>query len=60
MKNPDLCERPYCRERWTVNVHGWKRGRSWDLHVCGFHAADYFPGTDSAGCRVSVSERTYR
>lgn len=57
MKNPDLCERPYCREPWTVTVHGWKRGRGWNLHVCDFHAGDYQPGGDSCGTHIALSDR---
>jgi hypothetical protein len=43
MKNRDLCERPYCRERWTHTVSGfnehWKRG--WTLRVCDEHVKEY-------------------
>ena len=46
-KNPNLCERPYCRERWTVTVSAWRgyarfgRGQGWVLRLCDSHAAEY-------------------
>lgn len=42
-KNPDLCERPYCRERYTDVVcgHNIKLMRSWTLRVCTKHAEPY-------------------
>jgi hypothetical protein len=48
MKNPDLCERPHCRERWTAFVGAYRRGRSWTLRVCEDHARVYRPVDASA------------
>lgn len=43
MKNPALCERPYCRECWTHIVSGFneRRKRGWQLRVCAAHAKEY-------------------
>jgi hypothetical protein len=45
-KNPDLCERPYCRERWTVEVVGGNEHwhSRWTLHVCDSHGEEYGVG----------------
>ncbi len=40
-KNPDLCERAFCRERWTREVCGETNARAWRLHVCEDHARFY-------------------
>jgi len=44
MKNPNLCQRPFCREPYTKTVSGYDPrfgGRSWILRVCDFHAQYY-------------------
>jgi len=59
-KNPNLCERPYCRERWTVLVKGWSRyfgGRRWELQVCPEHAGGYDDGQDSVGNWTAARSR---
>jgi hypothetical protein len=59
MKNPNLCERPYCRTPWSWLVAGyrahWKS--SWTLHVCAAHAAEYQHTEDSIGTVVTLSRR---
>jgi hypothetical protein len=44
MKNPELCQRPWCRERWTKTISGYESrfgGRIRKLNVCDFHAKFY-------------------
>lgn len=44
-KNPELCQRPYCRERWTHVVRGFTANapykKHWTLYVCADHAEPY-------------------
>ena len=42
-KNPDLCERAHCRQRYTQVVSGWdqRKRRGWTLHVCEAHVELY-------------------
>ena len=61
-KNPNLCERPYCREPWTHQVNGyethWKR--SWTLRVCQQHVEPYLPRPGkviSASTPISIVSR---
>jgi hypothetical protein len=52
LKNRDLCERPGCRYRWVTLASGrTRRGHSWTLRVCLFHAEIYMSceGQDSVG-----------
>jgi hypothetical protein len=62
-KNPDLCERPYCRARWTYQVDGFYRHSSWNLHVCDVHVREYSDGddrsqyTDSVGRIINITPR---
>jgi hypothetical protein len=55
--NPDLCERPYCREPWTWYVSGWNyRGRKgWTLRVCDDHAAMYRDVAEKPELQVGTS-----
>jgi hypothetical protein len=43
MKNPNLCQRPFCREPYTKIVSGCNRFRHrvWILQVCDTHAKPY-------------------
>ena len=64
-KNPDLCERSYCRERWSwvvsasAHLAGGGYRHPWRLRVCEAHVKEYrIPGqTDSVGRFVSISPR---
>jgi hypothetical protein len=56
MKNPDLCQRPYCRNPYTKIVSGFKRGRGWTLRVCDHHAADHEGVKDSCGTCIRVTK----
>jgi hypothetical protein len=59
MKNRDLCERPYCRERWTLLVtkYDTRQRRGWKLRVCTEHGKPYLEGEDIHGDRARVSPR---
>jgi len=60
MKNPELCERPYCRQPYTKVVQGYyNRGdRRWMLQVCDEHAKPYEDTPkDSLGNLASVQPR---
>ena len=48
MKNPDLCQRPRCRERWLYLVTGYPHffplgrvKRPWKVRLCREHAKGY-------------------
>lgn len=61
-KNPDLCEWPWCRERWDAAVHGVNRyGKAWESHLCDVHAMSYRPRPDHGAAypqaHVTVRER---
>jgi hypothetical protein len=62
-KNPDLCERPYCRHPYTKVISGYTRyfgGKRWTLRVCDEHAAGYGNGgfyQDTCGNHGIVRER---
>lgn len=50
-KDPNLCERPYCRETWKVEVNGFDErfgGRRWKAHFCNEHAKPYQSGMVAA------------
>ena len=58
-KNPDLCERAWCRNRWTCRVHGFHHGRGWTLRVCEDHAEIYRGvNRDCANRWVTVTKRS--
>jgi hypothetical protein len=60
-KNPDLCERPYCREPWSIKVIGGnEHGHSrWTLHVCDVHGEFYGIGVnrDTGGFNWTITSR---
>jgi hypothetical protein len=61
-KNPDLCQRPHCREPWAYLVTGldpYFGRRKWTLRVCSAHAEPYLSGepVDSVGRRITVRAR---
>jgi len=58
-KNPDLCERAYCRERWQWQVGAFDRRakRSWLLQVCDTHAEPYQPPHNDPIRAVTVTRR---
>lgn len=63
-KNPDLCQRPHCRESWAYLVTGrdprsYFGGRTWKLRVCSRHVEEYGSGsyTDAVGRRITVTSR---
>jgi len=35
-KNPLLCEKPHCRERWMLSA-GDDEGKPWRVHLCDEH-----------------------
>jgi hypothetical protein len=53
-KNPDLCERPFCRNRWMATVAAWPKDgfhfghAPWRLNLCVEHAAEYQDAIDVA------------
>ncbi len=52
-KNSDLCERRWCRNRWTIAVSTFVRGRAWRLRVCEQHAHEYRT-VDNIGTHFSL------
>jgi len=59
-KNRDLCERPYCRERWQFRVSGFDSrfgGRGWTLRVCAYHAEPYQHRDEAMGAVCTLSPR---
>jgi hypothetical protein len=60
-KNLDLCERSWCRKRWTHLVSGhqahWKSG--WTLRVCEDHVKQYsvVPDGQECGGLIATIER---
>jgi hypothetical protein len=42
MKNQDLCERAFCRDKWTRMISGNSSNhRLWKLKLCDLHARQY-------------------
>jgi hypothetical protein len=57
-KNYNLCEEPYCRERFRWFVSGYWHSRSWVKRVCDEHVKPYRTGQDSVGRSIHVSLRS--
>jgi hypothetical protein len=62
-KNPDLCERPRCRTRWTWLISGyrihWKK--HWTVRVCDHHAKLYHEGHQNSamtGTMITLTRRS--
>jgi hypothetical protein len=61
-KNPNLCERPYCREPWSHLISGHDEhfgGRGWVLRVCEEHMETYVkvPGGVYVGAQTTIQKR---
>jgi len=61
-KNPELCERAYCRLPWTHQVSGSENRtqRGWTLRLCADHVRPYQGGgrVDWLARSVQVSPRS--
>lgn len=55
MKNPNLCQKPFCREPYTKLISGWdsrRGGSGWSLKVCDLHAEAYEKAVTTPQVRI--------